>query len=127
MPDEQSEELDDIKFTPWDRRVIAAIDVAEGARRGVLILRVLAAVVAVFAIVGGALSSFSDLNSDDITVERSIDRLTVGYFLAGIANPLAFAGVVLALSYLVKISASRLDLDIVLSDEDESDPDAKAE
>ena len=126
MPDEQSEDVDDIKFTPWDRRVIAAIDVAHSARLGVLILRVLAAVVAIAAIVGTGLYTFSDPESSGQVPSTPIDRQTIGYFLAGISNPLAFAGVVFALSYLVQIAASRLDIDIVLSDEDETDPDAKS-
>lgn len=125
MPDEQSPEAeaDDIKFSPWDRRVISAISVAESARFGVLVLRVSAAVVAGFAIIGAALALFSDIESQGVSFDQPVDRQTVGRFLAEIANPLAFAGIVLALSYLIQIAAARLDIDVVLSDEDESDRD----
>lgn len=124
MSDEESSG-DDLKLTPWDRRVIAAINVADGARKGVLLLRVTAALVAIFAIVGGALAYFSDVESTDgMGFGGNLDQQTVGYFLASIASPLAFAGLVLALSYLMQISASRLDIDIVLSDADETERDA---
>ncbi len=111
---------DDVQFTPWDRRMIAAIEVANGARRGVLILRVSAVLIAVAAVVGNALATFSDVQQNDAIFEQDVDPFTVGRFLTGIANPLAFAGIVFALSYLVQIAAARLDIDIVLADEDET-------
>lgn len=100
--------------------MIAAIEVANGARRGVLILRIAAVVIAVAAVVGTALEAFSDIPSGGAMIRRELDRFTVGQFLAGIANPLAFAGIVFALSYVVQIAAARLDIDIVLADEDET-------
>ena len=111
---------DDVQFTPWDRRMIAAIEVANGARRGVLILRVSAVLIAVAAVVGNALATFSEIEQNGIVFEQDVDPSTVGRFLAGIANPLAFAGIVFALSYVVQIAAARLDIDIVLADEDET-------
>jgi hypothetical protein len=128
MTIEESGEVAGVTFTPWDRRVIAAIDVADGARRGVLFLRVAAAVIACAAVVGSALFIFSDTTSQGVTYAATFDRQAVGRFLAGVANPLAFAGIVFALSYLVQISAARLDVDIVLADEDEpeSAPDANS-
>ena len=125
MEAEEPNEIDEVKFTPWDRRVISAMNVAEGARVGVLILRIGAAVTALFTIVGGALSYFSDFTSDEGPYPaRVIDRQTVGSYLANLASPLAFAGIVLALSYLIQISAARLDIDIVLSDAEESESNA---
>ena len=113
--------IDDVQFTQWDRRMIAAMNVAHAARRGVVVLRVAAVVIAAFAVVGTAIVLFSDFSDDGGAVfDTTIDRRTVGQFLASIANPLAFAGIVLALSYLLQVAAARLDIDIVLADEDEA-------
>jgi hypothetical protein len=72
-------------------------------------------------VIGTALAVFSDVtDAGNIVFETSIDRVTVGRFLANIASPLAFAGIVLALSYLLQVAAARLDIDIVLADEDEA-------
>lgn len=110
----------DVVLTSWDRRVVAAMDVASGARTGVLALRVVALVVALFAVVGNAFSYFADQQSQGRTYSVTVTRQLFGTFLASIANPLAFAGVVFALSYIVQISAARLDLEIVLNDADEA-------
>jgi hypothetical protein len=113
--------IDDVQFTQWDRRMIAAMNVAYAARRGVVVLRVAAVVVALATVIGTALAVFSDVtDAGNIVFETSIDRVTVGRFLANIASPLAFAGIVLALSYLLQVAAARLDIDIVLADEDEA-------
>jgi hypothetical protein len=113
--------IDDVQFTQWDRRMIAAMNVAHAARRGVVVLRVAAVVVALATVIGTALAVFSDVtDAGNIVFETSIDRVTVGRFLANIASPLAFAGIVLALSYLLQVAAARLDIDIVLADEDEA-------
>ncbi|MEN9647182.1 MAG: hypothetical protein RL238_3851 [Actinomycetota bacterium] len=112
---------DDVRFTQWDRRMIAAINVAHAARQGVMVLRVAAVVIALAAVIGTALVLFSDVSdAGGAMFETTIDRQTVGQFLASIASPLAFAGIVLALSYVLQVAAARLDIDIVLADEDEA-------
>lgn len=118
--DDDSEVGSDVVLTPWDRRVVAAMDVASGARTGVLVLRVTAVAVALFAVIGNAFSYFADQRAQGVTYTITITRQLFGSFLASIANPLAFAGVVFALSYVVQISAARLDIEIVLNDEDEA-------
>ena len=121
MTNPTPEGIDDVRFTQWDRRMIAAINVAHAARRGVLVLRVAAIVIAVAAVIGTALVLFSDVSdASGAMFETTIDRRTVGQFFASVANPLAFAGIVLALSYLLQVAAARLDIDIVLADEDEA-------
>jgi hypothetical protein len=114
-------------LSPWDRRVLAAMGTAQAARTGVVVLRVIAGVVAVASIVGNYLwvTSFDSRGSsgDGLLGLESIsvaDRQQVGQFLTGVAAPLAFAGVLVAASYLLAVYAARLDLDVVRSDEDES-------
>jgi hypothetical protein len=107
------------RATGWDRRVVAAFEVVYAARRGVLILRIAAALIAVIAVVGSALFHFSD-NSVYVSFnDAGITRQVVGQFMQDIAVPLASAAVVLALAYLVEIAAARLDVDIVVADEDQ--------
>jgi hypothetical protein len=113
-------EADPTAVTEWDKRVVGALGAVYAARRGVLVLRIIAAVAALAAIIGSALYTFSDANYGGFVQEVTIDRRLVGQFLVTAANPLAFAAVVLALSYLIEISAARLDVDVVVADEDQT-------
>ena len=45
----------------------------------------------------------------------------LGQFLVGFATPLAYGGLVFGASCLLAVYAARLDLDIVLSDQDEAE------
>ena len=47
--------IDESALTLWDRRMVSAISTANAARKGVVVLRVIAAVVALAALVGNAL------------------------------------------------------------------------
>jgi len=100
--------------TPWDKRVVRAMTAAETARQGAVILRVLAAVVALAGTLGPILYFTDD------SLRDSGGRLRLGQILQVSALPLAGAGVVFAFSYLVELYASRLDLDIVLADDDQT-------
>ena len=102
-------------MTPWDRRVVRALGASDAARRGALILRVLSGVIAAVGLIGSALYLSSGFVGSYGT------RAKAGWFLQQIAVPLGIGGVVLGLSFLVEVYASRLDLDIVASDEDETE------
>lgn len=107
-------------FTPWEQRLVAAIQVAQGARVGVVILRVVAALAAGFALLGVALLVFVQDDSGAIFGDGGLTgRQQWGQFLQSVAAPLAFAGIVFGLSYVVEIAAARLDVDIVMADDDE--------
>lgn len=119
-PADMVELLDVEPATTWDRRVVSAYEVVYAARRGVVVLRVIAVVVALLTILGSALYYFSDSDDGGFLVENSVDRQTIGQFLLSIVVPLSFAAMVLSLSYLVQISAARLDVDIVVADDDQT-------
>ena len=52
----------------------------------------------------------------------SVDtQTTIGFVLGNIWASLGYAGIVLAAGFLVRLYAARLDLDIVRSDEEETD------
>ena len=117
---------------PWERRVIRSMVTANTARVGAVVLRVVAGVVAVASIVGELLYV---LSIDDRATSSSISpiddvgtpaKLKWSVFLQGIASPLAFAGLVLAASFLVAVYAARLDLDIVQSDDEEFEREQRA-
>lgn len=101
-------------LTMWDRRMVAAIATATSARKGVLVLRIVAAVVATAAVVGDWMIVMDD-NWSDFASGRS----QWGQFLSSVSVPVAFAGMVLAASYLLSVYAARLDMDIVLADDEE--------
>jgi hypothetical protein len=111
---------------PWERRVVRSIITANSARVGVVVLRVLAVVIAAAAVVGELLyvTAIDDRGGSSLS---PIDdpgapaKLKWAIFLQGIASPLAFAGLVLAASFLVAVYAARLDLDIVQADDEEFD------
>ncbi len=127
MSSNDADEVKDISFTPWDRRVVAAINVVAAARRGSVILRVIAAVVAIVGVVGAALTYFWNDALNGVVSPGTFDGQRWGLFLLASANPLAVAGIVLALSFVVDVAAARLDIDIVLADEDETDSDEVTE
>jgi hypothetical protein len=115
---------------PWERRVVRSIVTANSARIGVVVLRVLAVVVVVASVVGELLYvwSFDDTGGSSLSPvddPGTPARLKWAVFLQGIASPLAFAGLVLAASFLVSVYAARLDLDIVQSDDDEFDAEQR--
>ena len=98
-----------------------SLEIAESARRGVLALRVIAAVVAAATVIGNFLYIFAgDNGGGNFGFSNLTQRFQVGQFLASVATPLAFAGLVFGLSYLVEINSARLDLDIVLDDTEET-------
>ncbi len=112
---------DNSPISPWDRRVVRSLEIAESARRGVLALRVIAAVAAAATLVGNFLYIFVDDNGGGtFGFSNLTQRFRLGQFFASVATPLAFAGLVFGLSYLVEINSARLDLDIVLDDVEET-------
>ena len=99
--------------SPWDRRVVRAMTSAESARQGATILRIVAAITAAVGIIGPVM--YFTAARDDAS-----GRIVWGQILQVTALPIAGAGVVLAFSFLVELYASRLDLDIVLADDDQT-------
>ncbi|MGD9795507.1 MAG: hypothetical protein AB7V43_18740 [Acidimicrobiia bacterium] len=95
---------------------------ADSARLGVVILRVISVVVAVATVAGNTLTVL-ELGSDGGFLSRPgvVGRQQWGYFLTGIAGPLAFAGLILAASFVLAVYAARLDMDIVLAGDDNAD------
>ena len=119
----------DPELTAWDRRMITAIGVVGAARKGATVARVVAIVVALGAVVGAAIFSFW---SESFVASNDFGEVAAGWkfeftlqgfgqFLFMTAAPLAFAGIVFVLSYAIDVAAARLDVDIVLADEDEAD------
>ena len=102
-----------------DRRVLRAMSTADSAHTGVVVLRVLAALVTVAAIAGYALGAldYGRRASDGLGGGRSRQQLE--FFLIGVSTPLALTSVIFAASYLVGVYAARLDMDIVLANENE--------
>ena len=109
-------------LTPWDRRVVRAIATSESALKGVIVLRVAAAIVVLASVAGNYLTLFGrDYGVDSDSFKPiSRDRLTLGLFLGNIAVPLAFAAAVFGMSFILSVYAARLDLDIVLADQQET-------
>jgi len=96
------------------------MNVADSARTGVIVLRVIAAVVVAATVIGNFLITFGRNDDGSSLFEDSTDRFTVGQFLGGVATPLAIAGIVFGMSFMLAVAAARLDLDIVLADEQET-------
>lgn len=119
IDDELRDDLED-NLSPFDRRMVRALATADSARKGVVMLRVVAAVVAASAIVGVGLRVMepSEPWMPEGDGYRFPDLQQFASFLAAVATPLAFAGMVLAASYLLSVYAARLDMDMVLADED---------
>ncbi len=117
--------IDESALTLWDRRMVSAISTANAARKGVVVLRVIAAVVALAALVGNALTvlEFDNAFSDASGWQQGgfPDRYQWGQLLGSVAGPWAFAGLIVAASYLLSVYAARLDMDIILADNEETD------
>jgi hypothetical protein len=122
--DIEIEAVDD-ELSPSDRRMLRAMASADSAHTGVVVLRVIAAVVAVSAVVGYALSVMEYEREDSGFMDGLSlavpDRQQLAIFFASVSTPLAYAGLIFAASYLLSVYASRLDMDIVLADDDEAD------
>ena len=115
-------EFDEVP-TAWDRRVVRAMSVADSARNWAASVRVIGLLVIVGSLLGNYLLIYrNDFEEfDDAGLSGS---LKLGQFLQQATFPVALGGVVLALSILVNVYASRLDLDIVLADNDETNRSA---
>ena len=83
-------------------------------------LRVIAAIVVAATVIGNFLISFGRNDDESLFDDSTTDRFTVGQFLGSVATPLAIAGIVFGMSFLLAVAAARLDLDIVLADEQET-------
>jgi hypothetical protein len=94
---------DDV-LTPLDRSVVGSFQSAEFARQGARVLRYVAGLIALCAIVGEYLV-ISDKEYRDLSGGRK-----VGFFLSSIASPLAIAGLVAAASLLVTAYIAGLEL-----------------
>lgn len=119
--DDNDVDAGDNELSPSDRRMLRAMATADSAHKGVVVLRVIAAVVTMSAIVGYALSVL-EYNRGEFVGGMNLrvpNRQQFALFLASVSTPLAFAGLIFAASYLVSVYASRLDMDIVLADEDD--------
>lgn len=115
-----SEPASELSSTFWERRVTRALETANTARKGVVILRVVAAVVAVASIVGNYLYWYTRPEVDgDLGFDTS-EPWIFGQLLVSTGSGLAFAGIVFGLSSLLSVYAARLDLDIVLANEQET-------
>lgn len=121
------DEIGPEKVTAWDKRVIRSLEIANTAHVGVRVLRWIAALSAAASVVGTWLYVYGQ---DDVGTDEIFDlpdRLLLGQFLSNVATPLAFSGLVLGLSFLLAVHAARLDLDIVLADNEESGRSASEE
>jgi hypothetical protein len=99
---------DDLEVGPshFPRRTLTPADRARGGARA---LRWCAAVIALLAIVGGAMATFwLDRPAEFVTPWDSTHALW-GQFLSSLAQPLGFAALVFGASYLLAIHATRLD------------------
>lgn len=104
----------------WYRPVMSARVIVDRARRGAAVLRLLAWLVAALAIIGNALRFVDgDTTAVDggLSVGVSANRQDFGHFLTAVSFPLALAGVLAGCSFLLRSSAARLDLAIVLAHE----------
>lgn len=113
-----SVETDKEPLSISDQRMLRAISSAQSARTGVTILQVLAAVVAVAAVVGSGLQVWAFGDDTSRYGDSLSGRQAWAIFLSSVATPLAFAGLVLASSFILAVYSSRLEMDIVLADEE---------
>jgi hypothetical protein len=88
---------------------------ADSARRAAVVLWIAAGAIVVAALAGALLTITS-------STYGSVDtQTTIGFVLGSIWASLGYAGIVVAAGLLVRLSAARLDLDIVRSDEEEAE------
>ena len=112
-------------LTAGDQRTVRAMITVNTARTGVVVLRVIAAVVVLAAVIGTGLVTAefaSRAEEPDAILGREItpDHVYWAQFLLGIATPIAFAGMIVAASYLLSVYAARLELEIAQTDPGES-------
>lgn len=94
----------DEALTPLDRSVVGSFQSAEFARQGARVLRYLAGVIALCALVGEYLV-IADKEYRGLSAGRK-----VGFYLSSIASPLAVAGLVAAASLLITAYIAGLEL-----------------
>lgn len=85
-----------------------------------LTLRIVAGVVVASTVIGNYLRYFDEETravDGGLDVSVDADQSAITQFFSSVSFPLAIAGVVLGLSYVVKHSVSRLDLDLVRAHE----------
>lgn len=119
------------ELTAWERRLIGAIGVVAAARKGALAARVASIIIAAGALVGVAILSFwtekypeYSYGGPTVSWEFEWTMHNLGQFFQGVAAPLAFAAIVFAVSCMIEVAAARLDIEIVLAD-DETDTDSE--
>ncbi len=111
----------------WYRPVFSAMKVADAARRWASLLRWTAYTVAAVAVAGAFLRYVDTTSSAHdgapfVNVAMTLDDFASA--LRQLTFPLGCAAVILVLSWVVKTSAARLDLDIVLAHDEEPAPGA---
>ena len=89
----------------------------DSARFGVVTLRLIAVGVALASGVGQLLAAMDRTDGPGYSFTSRQQWMV---FLTGIAVPLAFAGLLVAASYLLAVYAARLDMDIVLADDNDN-------
>lgn len=117
-------EDDELTFTSSDRDIITAINTARYGRRAVGAVRVGAVVVGLVATIGNALTALeyrTPSTQDSLFADPTPDRQQWAVFLNGLATPLALALLVYAASFLLALYCSRLEMDIVIAEQDERD------
>lgn len=93
--------------------------VADSARAWSLLLRIVGFLVMAASLIGNYLLIYRG----DTTFDGSPDvttRIKLGEFLTQSSLPVAFGGILLAMSFIVSVYAARLDIDIVRDDEEET-------
>jgi hypothetical protein len=104
-------------LTLWEERMLRAVQAADSARTGALIIRIVACAAAAAILIGYAISYF---HTGGTTLGR--DTVAVwGGFLASVAVPVLVALVLFGASYFLEVLASRLDMDMVLNAEEAAD------
>lgn len=81
-------------------------------------------VAAIVVVVGQALSALdyvSPQNRDSLFADPEPDRNQWAVFLTGISIPLVLVGLLVVASYVLAVYAARLDMDIVIAEQNEQD------
>jgi hypothetical protein len=112
---EFSPTVTDEVLTPLDRSVVGSFQSAEFARLGARVLRYLAGLIALCAMVGEYLV-ITDNEYRSLSGGRK-----VGYFLSSIASPLAIAGLVAAASFFITAYIAGLELGSVAGSVEDDD------
>ena len=115
MSSEFSPTVTDEVLTPLDRSVVGSFQSAEFARLGARVLRYLAGLIALSAMVGEYLV-ITDNEYRSLSGGRK-----VGYFLSSIASPLAIAGLVAAASFFITAYIAGLELGSVAGSVEDDD------